>query len=100
MSKLMTDSKHLMDLLFLGADYKDTPICCTIADLKQCAFECMEMRITGYTLDDEEKKRLDRFNTVFVETWRMLSDIQNDFSDLIEEHFRQFEEQIKKGGAA
>ena len=98
MSKLMTDSKHLMDLLFLGADYKDTPIYCTISDLKQCAFECMEMRITGYELSDEERDKLDRFNTVFVETWRLLSDIQNDFNDLMEEHFKQIDKQIKKGG--
>lgn len=98
MSKLMTDSQHLMDLFFLGTDYNDTPIYCTIADLKQCAFDCMEMRITGYDLSDEQRNRLDRFNTVFVETWRLLSDIQNDFSDLIGEHFKKFEEKVKKGG--
>jgi hypothetical protein len=100
MSKLLTDSKVLMDLLFLGADANDTTIHCTIDELKKCAFDCMEMRITGYTLSKEEKDKLDGFNTVFVETWRMLADLENDFKDLIDEHFKQFEEQAKKGGGA
>ena len=99
MSKLMTDSQCLMELLFNGVDTDDTPIHCTIEELKKCAFDCMEMRITGYTLTNEQKEKLDGFNTVFVETWRMLSAIENDFKDLIEEHFKQFEEQAKKGGA-
>lgn len=100
MSKLMTDSKVLMDLLFFGTDVSDTIIHSTIDELKKCAFDCMEMRITGYTLSKEEKDKLDGFNTVFVETWRMLADLENDFKDLIDEHFRQFEEQAKKGGGA
>ncbi len=100
MSKLLTDSKCLMNLLFLGADANDTTIHSTIDELKKCAFDCMEMRITGYTLSKEEKDKLDGFNTVFVETWRMLADLENDFKDLIDEHFRQMDESIRKGGAA
>ena len=99
MSKLLTDSKCLMDLLFSGADATDTTIHNTIDDLKKCAIDCMEMRITGYTLSKEDKEKLDGFNTVFVETWRMLADLENDFKDLIDEHFRQMEESIRKGGA-
>lgn len=100
MSKLMTDSQFLMDLLFEGTGYDDTPIYSTIEELKKCAFDCMEMRITGYTLTNEQKEKLDGFNAVFVETWRMLSAIQNDFKDLIEEHFRQWYKKngFKEGG--
>ena len=98
MSKLLTDSKCLMDLLFFGADANDTTIHSTIDELKKSAFDCMEMRITGYTLSKEEKDKLDTFNTVFVETWKMLAGIENDFKDLIDEHFRQMEESIRKGG--
>lgn len=100
MSKLLTDSKCLMDLLFLGADASDTTIHSTIDELKKCAFDCMEMRITGYMLSKEEKDKLDGFNTVFVETWRMLANLENDFKDLIDEHFRQMDKSTRKGGAA
>ena len=106
MSKLMTDSEVLMDLLFEGTAYNDTPLYGTIEDLKKCAFDCMEMRITGYMLSDEQKEKLDGFTAVFVETCRMLSSLQNDFNDLIEEHFKEQEaqyknwkEKFKKGGA-
>ena len=97
MSMLTTDSRRLTELLFAGTDYDDTPIYCTIEELKKCAFDCMEMRITGYMLTDEQKERLDGFASVLVETWRMLSDIQNDFKDLIEEHFRQWNASIGVG---
>lgn len=100
MSKLLTDSKCLMDLLFLGADATDTTIHTTIDDLKKCAIDCMEMRITGYTLSKEDKGKLDSFNIVFVETWRMLADLENDFKDLIDEHFSQMDKSTRKGGAA
>lgn len=98
MSKLLTDSQCLMDLLFEGVDVDDTPISCTIAELKKCAFDCMELRITGYSMTDKQKEKLDTFNKVFVETWRMLSAIENDFKDLIEEHFVQWKKQNGKGG--
>ena len=98
MSKLMTDSQCLMDLLFEGADTDDTPIHGTIDELKKCAFDCMEMRITGYSLTSAQKEKLDGFNAVFVETWRMLSAIENDFKDLIEEHFRQWHASLEEGG--
>lgn len=98
MSKLMTDSENLMDLLFDGIDVDDTPISCTIAELKKCAFDCMELRITGYSMTQEQKDKLDTFNQVFVETWRMLSAIENDFKDLIEEHFVQWKKQNGEGG--
>ncbi len=98
MSKLLTDSQCLMDLLFEGVDVDDTPISCTIAELKKCAFDCMELRITGYSMTQEQKDKLDTFNQVFVETWRMLSAIENDFKDLIEEHFVQWKKQIGEGG--
>ena len=52
---------------------------------------------TGYTLSEEEKKKLDGFNAVFVETWRMLSDLQNDFQDLIDELFRKMDASMGKG---
>lgn len=93
MSKLLTDSENLMTMLFDGVDPDDTPLACTIKELKKCACDCMEMRITGYTLSKEEKDKLDGFNAVFVETWRMLADLQNDFIDLIEASFKP-----KKGG--
>lgn len=100
MSKLLTDSQCLMDLLFFGADATDTIIHNTIDDLKKCAIDCMEMRVTGYTLSKEDKEKLDSFNTVFVETWRMLADLENDFKDLIYEHFSQMGKSTRKGGEA
>ena len=96
MSKLMTDSEVLVDLLFEGTAIDDTPLYCTIEELKKCAFDCMEMRITGYTLSDEQKQKLDGFSAVFVETWRMLSSLQNDFNDLIEEHFKHWMDGLKE----
>lgn len=88
MSKLMTDSESLMQLLFDGLNPDDTPIANTIKELKKSACECMEMRITGYTLSKEQKDKLDGFNAVFVETWRLLASLQNDFMDLIEANFK------------
>ena len=92
MSKLLTDSKCLMDLLFGGFDPSDTMLQYLIDKLKESTLTIAEMRVCMEFLpEDERRQRLDKIDTTLVETWRMMLALQNEFKDLIEEHF-------KKGG--
>ena len=92
MSKLMTDSKVLMDLLFDGTAPDDTPLQDMIDSLKEATLKIAEMRACLYYMDKEESnKSLDIINTTLVETWKNMLALQNEFKDLIVEHF-------KKGG--
>ena len=47
MSKLMTDSTVLMEMLFDGNAPDDTPLCCTIAQLKEATLTVAELRVTA-----------------------------------------------------
>ncbi len=94
MSKLMTDSKAMMDFLFQGTVLSDTPLYTMIEDLKEAALDCTELRVTiDYGDIDEMRKKLDRVNEILVESWQTMLGLQNDFKDIIELHF-------KKGGVA
>lgn len=92
MSKLLTDSKCLMELLFDGSDPSDTMLQYLIDKLKESYLTIAEMRVCmEFLSEDERRQRLDKIDTTLVETWRMMLALQNEFKDLIEEHF-------KKGG--
>lgn len=89
MSKLMTDSKVLTDLLFDGTSPTDTPIANTIASLKEAAFACTELRVTaGYEDPDVVRAKLDGVNVAIVETWQTLFALLNDFRDLTAMRFK------------
>lgn len=93
MSKLMTDSQVLMNLLFDGSDPSDTTLQYLIDKLKESTLTIAEMRVCMEFLpEDERRERLDQIDTTLVETWRMMLALQNEFKDLIDAHF-------KKGGA-
>lgn len=47
MSKLMTDSTVLMEMLFDGNAPDDTPLSCTIAQLKEATLTVAELRVTA-----------------------------------------------------
>lgn len=88
MSALMTDSKVLQNLLFSGSAPDDTMLQGYIDQLKQCAFHALTLRVThGYMMDKAQKEQLQEMETALVEAWKLLSDLGNDFSDLIEAHF-------------
>lgn len=90
MSKLVTDSKFLMDLLFDGADPDDTPLAATIAQLKDATLTCAEMRVTvEYKTWDELRKDLDVINVALVDAWQKMLGLQNEFGDLIEKKLKE-----------
>ena len=93
MSKLMTDSQCLMELLFGGCDPSDTMLQYLIDRLKESTLTIAEMRVCmEYLTEEERRERLDKIDTTLVETWRQMLALQNEFKDLIDAHF-------KKGGA-
>ena len=99
MSKLMTDSHALMDLLFEGCAPDDTPLYCTIDQLKNATLKAAEMRAcVKYMAEEDACECLDKINTALVETWKLMLEIQNDFKDLIEEHFKRWQAQFEEGG--
>ena len=57
MSKLMTDSKTLTDLLKPGLDIDDNLLSTHIDALKQAAFDCMEIQVSGHVMTEEELKK-------------------------------------------
>lgn len=84
MSKLITDSKTLLDLLNPGTTADDNLLDAHISALKQCAFDCMEIQVTGEVMtgkDLEEKTK--RMGTAIIEAWQMLSALKSDFEDLL-----------------
>lgn len=83
MSKLVTDSKVLLDFLFEGTGPDDTMLTNTVDALKQAAFDCMETRVTGFNLTEEQRAKLESVNLVLVETWQHLCALSNDFADLV-----------------
>lgn len=90
MSKLMTDSKVLMDLLFEGTAPNDTPLQNIIDHLKEATLKAAEMRAcVQYMPEEEAYECLDEINTTLVETWKQMLGLQNEFKDLIEAHFKE-----------
>lgn len=96
MSKLMTDSKVLMDLLFDGTSTDDSMLQYRIVQLKEATLKAAEMRAcVKYMTEEESCKGLDQINTTLVETWKLMLEIQADFKDLIDEHFERLQEQFE-----
>ncbi len=92
MSKLLTDSKCLMELLFDGSGPSDTMLQYLIDKLKESSLTIAEMRVCmEFLTEDERRERLNKIDTTLVETWRQMMALQNEFKDLIDAHF-------KKGG--
>lgn len=90
MSKLMTDSKELMDFLFLGASAEDTPINQLIKELKAATLSAAEMRACVKWMPEEDVcDRLDVINIALVESWQQMLAIRNEFKDLIDEKFKE-----------
>jgi len=85
MSKLITDSQTLSDLLLSGVDADDNLLTGHINSLKQAAFDCMEIQVTGYVMTEEElEKKTKRMGLAIIEAWQMLSDLKTDFADLLD----------------
>lgn len=78
MSKLITDSKVLMDLLT-----EDDNLQLVIDDLKNATLTCSELCVTIEFEDFEAtRKRLAQVNMALTNTWRTLAMLKNDFKDL------------------
>lgn len=83
MSKLITDSKVLSDLL-IDEDgiIENTNAYFLIERLKEAVLSCSELCVTIEFEDfAETRKRLGDINLVLSETWRTLAELQNDFKD-------------------
>ena len=92
MSKLITDSQVLMDLLFEGCAPDDTPIYCLIERLKEATMNCAEMRVTvEFERKEALRERISAVESALVMAWRQLLAVQNEFTDLTEEHFKSLE---------
>ena len=85
----LNESKALTDFLFVGTGPDDTMLTNTIDTLKQAAFDCMETRVTGSNLTDEQRAKLDGVNLVLVETWQQLCAISADFADTVKARFKE-----------
>ena len=93
MSKLMTDSKTLTNLLLSGVNEDDNLLSSHIDALKQAAFDCMEIQVTGQVMTDEElKSKSVSMGRAIIEAWQMLSALKTDFIDMLQPD--------EKGGAA
>lgn len=93
MSKLMTDSKTLTDLLSPGTDEDDNLLSAHIKALKQCAFDCMEIQVTGHVMTEEElEEKTKKMGLAIIEAWQMLTALYGDFADMLKPQ--------KKGGEA
>lgn len=84
MSKLMTDSKTLTDLLSPGTDEDDNLLFAHIEALKQCAFDCMEIQVTGHVMTEEElEEKTKKMGLAIIEAWQMLTALYGDFADML-----------------
>ena len=84
MSKLLTDSKTLTDLLKPGLDIDDNLLSAHIDALKQAAFDCMEIQVSGHVMTEEElKKKSESMGRALIEAWQVLSALKSDFADLL-----------------
>lgn len=83
MSKLITDSKVLTDLLINEEGIiENTNAYFLIERLKEAVLSCSELGVTIEFEDfSETRKRLADINLVLSEAWRTLAELQNDFKD-------------------
>lgn len=90
MSKLVTDSQALMEFLFEGASIEDTPINDLTKKLKTATLTCAEMRASVKWMPEEDvRDRLDIINSALVMAWQQMLELDNDFKDLREKHFKK-----------
>ena len=84
MSKLLTDSSTLTDLLKPGLDIDDNLLSTHIDALKQAAFDCMEIQVSGHVMTEEELKKIaESMGRALIEAWQVLSALKSDFADLL-----------------
>ena len=78
MSKLITDSKVLMDLIT-----EDDNLQMTIDELKDAVLTCSELCVTIEFEDfNATSQRLAKVNMTLTNMWRTLAQVKNDFKDL------------------
>lgn len=78
MSKLITDSKVLMDLIT-----EDDNLQMTIDELKDAVLTCSELCVTIEFEDfNATRQRLAKVNMTLTNMWRTLDQVKNDFKDL------------------
>ena len=78
MSKLITDSKVLMDLIT-----EDDNLQMTIDELKDAVLTCSELCVTIEFEDfAATRQRLAKVNMTLTNMWRTLAQVKNDFKDL------------------
>jgi hypothetical protein len=78
MSKLITDSKVLMDLIT-----EDDNLQMTIDELKDAVLTCSELCVTIEFEDfNSTRQRLAKVNMTLTNMWRTLAQVKNDFKDL------------------
>ena len=78
MSKLITDSKVLMDLIT-----EDDNLQMTIDELKDAVLTCSELCVTIEFEDfAATRQRLAKVNMTLTNMWRTLAEVKNDFKDL------------------
>ena len=78
MSKLITDSKVLMDLIT-----EDDNLQMTIDELKDAVLTCSELCVTIEFEDfNATRQRLANVNMTLTNMWRTLAQVKNDFKDL------------------
>jgi hypothetical protein len=78
MSKLITDSKVLMDLIT-----EDDNLQMTIDELKDTVLTCSELCVTIEFEDfNATRQRLAKVNMTLTNMWRTLAQVKNDFKDL------------------
>ena len=93
MSKLMTDSKTLTNLLEPGLNEDDNLLSAHIDALKQAAFNCMEIQVSGREMTEEKlKEKTEKTGSAIIWAWKMLSALKSDFIDMLQPN--------EKGGAA
>lgn len=78
MSKLITDSKVLMDLIT-----EDDNLQMTIDELKDAVLTCSELCVTIEFEDfNATRQRLAKVNMTLTNMWRTLAQVKNDFKDI------------------
>lgn len=78
MSKLITDSKVLMDLIT-----EDDNLQMTIDELKDAVLTCSELCVTIEFEDfNATRQRMAKVNMTLTNMWRTLDQVKNDFKDL------------------
>ena len=87
---LNTDSQALNNFLFEGFDVDDTPLHNNIDYINDAILICGKMRVgVEFWSPEELRKQLDQMNMYLVDTLTQLEGIQEDFKDVIAEHFNR-----------